>query len=173
MTADVSRLILRAPRTDDRDAAFAAQAELAAEGFDFLMADEDQSWEQYLAMLERERGGVGLSDGAGPATMLFAEVDGVLVGRAHLRHALTPRLRTVGGHVGYAVRPAHRRRGYATDILRQALGVLRSEGVVDVLVTCDDDNRASIGTIEANGGVLEDVITLPNGTCKRRYWIHG
>lgn len=46
MTADVSRLILRAPRTDDRDAAFAAQAELAAEGFDFLMADEDQSWEQ-------------------------------------------------------------------------------------------------------------------------------
>lgn len=51
--------------------------------------------------------------------------------------------------------------------------MLRSEGVVDVLVTCDDDNRASIGTIEANGGVLEDVITLPNGTCKRRYWIHG
>ena len=32
-----------------------------------------------------------------------------------------------GGHIGYAVRPAHRRRGYATEILRQSLIIARAD----------------------------------------------
>ena len=60
-----------------------------------------------------------------------------------------------GGHIGYAVRPAHRRRGYATEILRQSLIVARAVGVDGVLVTCDDDNVGSAAVIERCGGVLE------------------
>jgi predicted acetyltransferase len=90
-----------------------------------------------------------------------------------LRHALNDDLRRNGGHVGYAVRPAHRRRGYATEILRQSLVVLRALGVERVLVTCDDDNIGSATVIERCGGVLQDVVpaAAADATPIRRYWI--
>jgi predicted acetyltransferase len=52
------------------------------------------------------------------------------------------------------VLPAYRRRGYATEILRQALIVGRSLGIDRVLVTCDDDNVGSVRVIESCGGNL-------------------
>lgn len=89
-----------------------------------------------------------------------------LVGYLHLRHELNAWLLEEGGHIGYSVRPSRRREGHASRAL--ALGVRRAGelGIDRVLVTCDDDNLASAGTIERNGGVFEDV---RNG--KRRYWI--
>ena len=62
-----------------------------------------------------------------------------------------------------------RRRGYATEILRQGLVVARALGIDDVLVTCDVDNSASAGVIEACGGEFES-IAEGDGTPKRRYW---
>lgn len=94
-----------------------------------------------------------------------------IVGRVSIRHELTPFLADVGGHIGYGVRPGYRRRGYAGEILRQALVIARAEGVDQVLVTCDDDNIASSQAIERHGGVLEDVRVAQNGVRKRRYWI--
>lgn len=80
-------------------------------------------------------------------------------------------LRTIGGHVGYAVRPAYRQRGYGTEMLRQAICALSELGVTSVLVTCDDDHAASIRMTERHGGVLEDSLFLTDGRRKRRYWI--
>jgi predicted acetyltransferase len=78
----------------------------------------------------------------------------------------------VGGHIGYVVVPQFRRQGYATAILRQSLQIARTQGLTRVLVTADDDNIGSIKTIEKNGGVLESIVTGPDGaTPKRRYWI--
>ncbi|NUR16836.1 MAG: GNAT family N-acetyltransferase [Dermatophilaceae bacterium] len=82
--------------------------------------------------------------------------DGRLVGTVAIRHALTPSLVAEGGHIGYAVRPAARRRGVATAALAQALGVAARRGIDPVLVTCDLTNVASARTIAACGGVLED-----------------
>ena len=69
--------------------------------------------------------------------------------------------------------PDFRRRGYATEILRQSLDIARDRfGLTRVLLTCDDDNVGSIRTIEKNGGVLENVVygaDVPKP--KRRYWI--
>ncbi len=77
-----------------------------------------------------------------------------------------------GGHIGYCVRPGFRRRGYATEILRQAVIVARSIGIDRVLVTCDDDNAASIAVIESNGGKLDGVRPATDqGPPHRRYWI--
>jgi predicted acetyltransferase len=69
--------------------------------------------------------------------------------------------------------PEHRRKGYATAILRQSLQIARDKlGLERVLVTCDDDNVGSIKTIEKNGGAFESVVTPPDGDKpKRRYWI--
>jgi predicted acetyltransferase len=107
-----------------------------------------------------------------PATFLIAEVAGDVVGRVSVRHELNAFLAEFGGHIGYAVRPAFRRRAYATDILRQAVGVAGSLGVQRALVTCDVDNVASAKVIEKCGGALEGVSPARAGSAaKCRYWI--
>lgn len=164
-------LTLRAPRPQDRIPAETAHRELAADDFNFLLRGADQSWEQWLDKVERDRSGRDLAPDRVPATMLFALVGDEIVGRVHLRHELTEALLQEGGHIGYGVRPAFRRRGHATEMLRQGLEVLRGLGIERALVTCDDDNPGSIGTIEHCGGVLEDTRPRECGTLTRRYWI--
>ncbi len=88
------------------------------------------------------------------------------LGRISLRHTLTPLLLTWGGHIGYAVRPSARGRGYATAALAAMLPVCRARGIDPVLVTCDVDNMASRRVIERNGGLYEDT-----REGKRRYWV--
>jgi predicted acetyltransferase len=60
------------------------------------------------------------------------------------------------GHVGYSVVPWKRRRGHATEALRQVLVETRARGLrlPFVEITTDPDNVASQLVIEANGGVL-------------------
>ena len=91
--------------------------------------------------------------------------DGYL-GRIALRHRLTERLLREGGHIGYDVRPAARRRGHATAMLRAVLPEAAARGISSALVTCDVDNLASAKVIQANGGVLENEL---DG--KLRFWV--
>jgi len=58
------------------------------------------------------------------------------------------------GHIGYAVVPGKRRRGYARAALGLMLGVAREVGLGRVMLTCAESNVASRRVIEANGGVL-------------------
>ena len=60
----------------------------------------------------------------------------------------------VPGHVGYAVVPWKRQRGYATLALALLLPVARAVGLRRVEITCDDDNEASRRVIVNNGGVF-------------------
>jgi len=99
-------------------------------------------------------------------TYLWILDDDTVVGRISLRHELTPWLREVGGHIGYAVRPSARNQGHATVALALMGTIAADRGIDPALVTCDEDNLASRTVIERNGGVLEDV---RNG--KLRYWV--
>lgn len=165
-----SALRLRPPTVEDEQTLRRMHEQLADEDFQFLLADGP--WSHVLAQIDREARGIGLPPGRVPADFLVAEVDGVPVGRVSIRHQLTDYLLEVGGHVGYAVAPEFRRRGYATQILEQSVARLAALGVEEVLVTCDEDNAASARTIEKVGGVLEDVRPQPDGgPAKRRYWI--
>ena len=58
------------------------------------------------------------------------------------------------GHIGYAVVPWMRRRGYATRALALLLPEARKEGLDYVELTTDPDNLPSQKVITANGGVL-------------------
>lgn len=166
-------MLLRPLSDADEPEIRAAQAELAADGFDFLLDERDgEPWPAYVARVASWRDGRGLSPGFVPSTFLVAEVEGQVVGRVSIRHELTPWLREFGGHIGYGVRPGFRRRGHATEILRQALGIARAAGVTEALVTCDEDNVASAATIEACGGRFERLtVPEPDAPRKRRYWV--
>ena len=58
-----------------------------------------------------------------PSTELWWVDGDEYIGRIAVRHRLTPVLLEIGGHIGYDVRPTARRRGHATEMLRQALAV--------------------------------------------------
>ncbi|MGF0115171.1 GNAT family N-acetyltransferase [Promicromonospora sp. Marseille-Q5078] len=161
-------LTLRPPRPDDETVLRRMHDRLRADGFTFLQ--HEGPWDEVLAAVRRESLGEDLAPGRVRSEFLVADVDGVPVGRVSVRHELNEYLYEVGGHVGYAVAPEHRRRGYATAMLRQSVALLAKGGVERVLVTCDDDNAGSVAVIEACGGVLEDVRTRGDET-KRRYWI--
>lgn len=92
--------------------------------------------------------------------------DDEVVGFLNLRHVLNDFLLEEGGHIGYSIKPSARRRGHASAALGLAVTAAAGLGIGRVLVTCEEDNAASRRTIEANGGVLEDV-----RKGKRRYWI--
>jgi predicted acetyltransferase len=84
----------------------------------------------------------------------WATISGTVVGRGALRHELTRDLAEFGGHIGYEVRPSYRRRGVATEMLRQILLTERARGIGRLLLTCAPANVASNRTIQANGGRL-------------------
>ena len=56
--------------------------------------------------------------------LALRESDGALVGMIQVRHEIesSDYLKNYGGHIGYSVRPRERQKGYATEMLRQALG---------------------------------------------------
>ncbi len=94
---------------------------------------------------------------------------GVIEFRHHINH---PVLGLWGGHIGYCVRPAERRKGYAREMLRQTLALCRDYGVEKVMVTCDEGNIASERTILANGGVYEKTVWSDGlSTYMKRFWI--
>ncbi|MCR8746831.1 GNAT family N-acetyltransferase [Romboutsia lituseburensis] len=98
--------------------------------------------------------------------------DNKIVGVIDFRHHIkNPILSIWGGHIGYSVSPSERKKGYATEMLRQIILNCKSYGLDKVLVTCDCNNIGSKKTIIANGGLFEKNVGVEGDTIER-YWIH-
>jgi len=68
---------------------------------------------------------------------------------------------TCPGHIGYAVVPWKRARGYATRALALLLPEARAQGLAYVELTTLADNAVSQRVIQANGGRLVERFTQP------------
>ncbi len=132
--------------------------------------------EAFVAYVWRVRGysrGVNLPRGWVPFTTYWLIKDSAaILGVSDFRHRLNPSLEVVGGHIGYAIRPSQRKKGYGTIILAKTLCKARESGLLRVLLTCDSDNIGSARIIEKNGGVLtRHFFYSPGGKMKSHYWI--
>lgn len=126
----------------------------------------------YLKILNETRDGINLGQGQVPSSNLFAFNGDEIVGKVSVRHHLNKNLELVLGHIGYGVLPEYRQKGYASEMLKQALVYCRTLGLDKVLITCDEANVPSAKVILKNGGVLENVYDPQDGTSKKmRFWI--
>lgn len=141
--------------------------------WDIYNWDKNWSYEEMLYVFHNESNGLNLKEGQVLNTTLFAFIDNVIVGRLSIRHSLNENLSLYGGHIGYAVAEKYRNKGFATEMLKQAITICKSLNIYEILLTCANDNIASIKVIEKCGGNLEDIIW--NESLKRltkRYWIN-
>ena len=95
----------------------------------------------------------------------------ILIGAVHIRHYLNDTLRKWSGHIGIGIRPSERRRGHASEMLRLALAECKKLGIDRVQITCDKENKGSVGVIVKNGGTIECEFLSPEGKERQRYII--
>jgi predicted acetyltransferase len=150
-----------------------AQQIMTAEEFEFAFEySSGDDFARWLERVEERRRGDNLPEWQVPDTFELAIVGQQVAGRVSVRHRLNEFLLRKGGHIGYGVLPAFRGCGVGKQLLKRGMEIAGTMGIHRVLVTCDDDNMASIRIIEGAGGALESTHTEIGATVPtRRYWI--
>jgi len=139
---------------------------------DLSLPELEKDFGSFVQRLLKQSEGKDLPRGFVPQDNFWLVDEGEFIGAIRIRRRLNDHLRQIGGHIGYAVRPSRRRRGYGEKILELALRKARELGIQRILVTCDVTNAPSQKIIAKNGGVLENQVPNPEtGVDKLRYWI--
>lgn len=127
-----------------------------------------RNFDDYAANLEVKTPTEGLV----PDSTFFCldEERDIFVGAVNIRHYLNEGLLLYVGHIGDGVRPSERRKGIATRMIGLALEECRKLNIDRVLMVCDKENTGSAKSIQNNGGILENEITL-GSEIRQRYWI--
>ena len=170
------KIHLRQPEAFDREQVMAYRKEFLAidSRMDGTCAlNEYDDFDAWLANVRRYSSPETTPAGKVPSTQYLAlDENEHLVGMVNLRHCLNDYLLEFGGHIGYSVRPADRKNGYAIQMLKLALDEAKALGIDRVRIACDRYNIASAKTIQANGGVLDGERYDPqDSTLTQRYWI--
>src|ERR1700757_1479632 len=122
------RLILVKPSEQSKDDVLAYRDEFI-QSKDSMHGSGDlenaASFEEWLRKACNNENEKTVQEGRVPASEYLAvrESDGRLVGMMNIRHRLNDALRFEGGHIGFSVRKSERRKGYATQMLREALSI--------------------------------------------------
>lgn len=150
---------------------FFEYGEKVINGSGFLDQLEYREW---LEHTERYRRAETAEDDWVPSTTFFAvrkedeKIVGIIDVRHHIQH---PFLLAYGGHIGYAVRPTERCKGYASEMLELALEYAGAIGLNKVMIGCYTDNIGSIKTIQKCRGKLVEEKLYSDGKPMYIYWI--
>ena len=133
-----------------------------------------ENFEMWLTKITSDLSEQTVTPGRVPSTqyLTIRKSDNKIVGFVQIRHHINlPILEKYGGHIGDAVVPSERNKGYATKQIALALNECKKLGLSKVLITCKDWNTASERTIIKNGGIFEKALTDENGATFKRFWI--
>ena len=137
--------------------------------------DRMDNYDEWLKLLKSNSKKETVQDNYAVTTQFFGvrERDNKIVGMINIRHELANDfLRNYGGNIGYGIRPTERRKGYATQMLEQALKYCKEElNLEKVMLGCYKENEASRRTILNAGGALEREVKTENGKIAQVYWI--
>ncbi|WP_018933673.1 GNAT family N-acetyltransferase [Gracilibacillus lacisalsi] len=127
--------------------------------------------DRFLQFINDHEQGANLPDGWVPDSTFWLVREKTIIGVVNIRHRLSEILLSIGGHIGYGIRPSERKKGYATKILELALLEAKRIGITRALVTCDADNIGSLKAILKNGGIEDADYMEDDGNVVKRFWI--
>lgn len=137
--------------------------------------EKGTSYEEWLEnskkMLDKE---YAYSKNKVPAITYFLvrKNDNRIIGSIDLRLELNDFLRNIGGHIGYAIRPTERRKGYNKINLYLCLLEAQKNGLEKVLITCANYNAGSRNSIKSFDGKFEKTTYDElDGETMELYWI--
>ena len=163
--AQLAQISLEPPSEKYLESFFQAMAEFEGEGNPQI--SETMTREQFPAYVQKlhdQSVGKNLKEGHMPSKEYWIIDAEGYAGRIILGLTFTPDPDRLGNHVGYAVRPSKRRKGYATKALQCLLDEARKLKIYKLMPICDAANVASRKVIERNGGVL--VEGMPNDNAR-------
>ena len=106
------------------------------------------------------------------ATKYFAFINGQIAGEISCRWQIEKGiLLEWGGHIGYGVAPDFRGHHFAEEMVKFALPKYQKRKISQVMISADKENLASRKSIEANAGILENIVDI-DGDEICRYWIN-
>lgn len=141
--------------------------------YEINIQDLQQDFSSFISKLLAQSEGNNLPEGYVPQTTYWLVDNDEFIGRVSIRHKLNEFLLKEGGHIGYDIRPSKRKMGYGKKQLVLALEKAKEIGIQKALITCNETNIGSQKIIEANGGVLENMIVISEDKPKKlRYWIN-
>ncbi len=135
-------IILRSPSLEDKKKVLKYKEDFMrsneALAGDARLRNAD-TYEKWLSNVVKNSKKETVEEGLSPSTTLLAihknsEGEEKLVGMIDIRHTLSEFLLNYGGHIGYSVAIDSRRKGIATEMLRQGLEVCKELGIDKVLV---------------------------------------
>ena len=137
--------------------------------------DGKTNFTKYVERLSDEAAGINLREGYVPCSHFWL-VDNTrsILGAIRIRHNIGNEfLALEAGHIGYDIAPSYRGKGNGKLMLKLALSKAIELGIARALITADEDNFASRGVIESNGGEFEKIVmgkVFPRPLA--RYWIN-
>lgn len=114
-----------------------------------------ENFEIQIEELINHSKGINLPEGYVPDTYYFLWNNKNIVGLFKLRHYLNEHLKNGSGHIGYAIRPTERGKGYATKGL--ALMIKEAKKIIpekEIYLSVNKNNPISLKVQENNGAYI-------------------
>ncbi len=174
------RLFLKEPGIEDKKEILDMVCEFGTcsdeypfEGVIILKSVTSENYDEFLRKIGKSKYIEDIRpDYSNQATYVLTDETGHIYGMSCLRHSLKGDLINIGGHVGYAIRPSERGKGYGTIQLRLVLEKAYEMGIKEVLVTCRENNVGSRKTMEKCVGYSDSLVdSFYPGIKEYRYWI--